>query len=176
MPDLPELLVVARVERTHGLAGEVSVSVLTDFPERFAPGRVLVWKRGSEERSLTLAAVRPHGKRLLLSFEGIDGPESARTLSGGDLCVPAADAAPAPPGFFYDHEVRGWACEDAGGRRLGEAAGLENTPAGPLLSVETRPGRIALVPFVEGIVLEVDRAGRRIVLDPPEGLLELAES
>jgi 16S rRNA processing protein RimM len=175
MPDRPELLVVARVERPHGLAGEVSASVLTDFPERFAAGRVLVWKRGSEERSLTLSAVRPHGRRLRLAFEGIEGPEAARTLAGGDLCVPADDAVPAPPGFFYDHEIRGWSCEDRSGRRLGEAAGLESTPAGPLLSVETRPGKIALVPFVDGIVIEVDRAGRRIVLDPPEGLLELAE-
>ncbi len=176
MPDLSETLVVARVERPHGLAGEVSASILTDFPERLTPGSVFVWKRGNEERSLTLSAVRPHGRRLLMAFEGIDGPEAARTLSGGDLCVSASDAAPAPPGFFYSHEIRGWVCEDAGGRRLGEAAGLESTPAGPLLSVETRPGKIALVPFVDGIVLEVDRARRRIVLDPPEGLLELAES
>jgi len=176
MPDLPESLVVARVERPHGLAGEVAVSILTDFPERFAPGSVFLWRRGSEERSLTVTTVRPHGRRLRLAFEGIDGPESARTLSGGDLCVLAADAMPAPPGFFYDHEIRGWCCEDPRGRRLGEATGLENTPAGPLLSVETRPGKIALVPFVEGIVVAVDRPGRRIVLDPPEGLLELAES
>jgi 16S rRNA processing protein RimM len=176
MPDLPEFLVVARIQRPHGLTGEVSASVLTDFPERFVPGGVFVWKRGSDERSLTLSAVRPHGGRLLLAFEGIDGPEDARSLSGGDLCVSAGDAVPAPPGFFYDHEIRGWVCEDAAGRRLGEAAGLESTPAGPLLSVEIRPGKVALVPFVEGIVLEVDRPGRRIVLDPPEGLLELAES
>jgi 16S rRNA processing protein RimM len=44
-----------------------------------------------------------------------------------------------------------------------------------LLSVETRPGKIALVPFVHGIVVEVDREGRRIVLDPPEGLMDLAD-
>jgi 16S rRNA processing protein RimM len=176
MPDLPEVLVVGRVERPHGLSGEVSASVWTDFPERFAPGAVVVWKRGSEERSLTLSGVRPHGKRLLLAFQGVDSVEDARPLSGGDLCVTAAEAFPAPAGFFYDHEIRGWTCEDARGRRLGEAAGLEATPAGPLLSVETRPGQVALVPFVNGIVIEVDRNRRRIVLDPPEGLLDLAES
>ncbi|HEX7251522.1 MAG TPA: ribosome maturation factor RimM, partial [Thermoanaerobaculia bacterium] len=32
--------------------------------------------------------------------------------------------------------------------------------------------RGVLVPFVEGIVT-VDRRGRRIILDPPEGLLDL---
>jgi len=176
MPAPPEILLVGRVERPHGLAGEVSASVLTDFPERFSPGAVLLCKRGGEERPLTLSAVRPHGKRLLLAFEGIDSVEEARGLSGGDLCVGAAEAFPAPEGYFYEHEVLGWICEDARGRSLGVAAGLEATPAGPLLSVETRPGKVALVPFVDGIVLEVDRRNRRIVLDPPEGLMELAES
>ena len=43
----------------------------------------------------------------------------------------------------------------------------------PLLSVEVRPGKEALVPFVHPIVLSVDRQAGRIVLDPPEGLLDL---
>lgn len=173
MPDSPETLLVGRVERPHGLAGEVSASVRTDFPERFAPGAVFLWKRGGEERSLMLSAVRPHGKRLLLAFEGVGSVEAARALAGGDLSIDAGEAMAAPEGFFYDHEIRGWTCEDTRGRRLGEAAGLERTPAGPLLSVETGPGKIALVPFVDGIVIEVDRENRRIVLDPPEGLMEL---
>ena len=53
------------------------------------------------------------------------------------------------------------------------ASGLEHTPAGPMLSVDVGAGREALVPFVHPIVVEVDREGRRIVLDPPEGLLDL---
>ena len=70
----------------------------------------------------------------------------------------------------------GWVCEDRAGRRLGEVIGLERAPGGPLLSVETRPGKVALVPFVHGIVVSVDREARCVVLDPPEGLLDLAES
>ena len=42
-----------------------------------------------------------------------------------------------------------------------------------MLSVDVGGGREALVPFVHPIVVDVDRAARRIVLDPPEGLLEL---
>jgi 16S rRNA processing protein RimM len=113
---------------------------------------------------------------MLLSFDGIDDVDAARALADADLCVADDEAFPAPEGFFYSHEIRGWRCEDSAGRLLGQAAGLEPTPAGPLLSVETRPGAIALVPFVHGIVVSVDRAARRSVLDPPEGLLDLAES
>jgi 16S rRNA processing protein RimM len=173
--DQPELLFVGRVERLHGIAGEVSVSIRTDFPERFVPGAAFLWRNGDATRELRVTSARPHAGRMLLRFEGVGDASAARALAGGDLCIASGDARPAPPGYFYEHEILGWVCEDRSGRRLGEVTGLERAPGAPLLSVETRPGKVALVPFVHGIVVSVDREARRVVLEPPEGLLELAE-
>jgi 16S rRNA processing protein RimM len=169
----PELLVVARVHRPHGLQGEVSAEVLTAFPERLRPGLELVWQRDEQTRTVRLAEARPHGSRFLLRFEGVGDADAARALAGGDLCVAAGDAVPAPEGFFYSHELRGFACADREGRRLGTAEGVEETPAGPLLTVTRPDGKQALVPFVEEYVVRVDRDARAIILDLPEGLLEL---
>ena len=171
--DKPELLVVARVHRPHGLRGEVSAEALTAFPERLRPGLDLIWQRGEESRRVRLSEARPHGGRVLLSFEGVDDADGARALAGGDLCVAAGDAFPAPEGFFYSHELQGFACLDPDGRRLGTAEGLEETPAGPLLAVTRADGKEALVPFVAEYVVRVDRGARAIILDLPEGLLEL---
>ncbi|HTR02740.1 MAG TPA: ribosome maturation factor RimM [Thermoanaerobaculia bacterium] len=171
----PPLLVVGTVRRSHGLSGEFSVEVLSDFPERFAPGTRLLWRRGSDARELVVAGVRPHGGGLLLTVEGCGDVTAARALQGGELCVAETDAHPAPEGYFYAHEVRGFRCEDASGRVLGEATDLAATPAGPMLTVAVggAGGREALVPWTHPIVVAVDREGRRIVLDPPEGLFEL---
>jgi 16S rRNA processing protein RimM len=171
----PELLAVARVHRPQGLRGAVSAEVLTAFPERLRPGLELIWQRddSQETRTLRLAEARPHGSRLLLRLEGVEDADAARALAGGDLCVPAGDAVPAPEGFFYSHELRGFACTDRDGRRLGTAEGVEETPAGPLLSVMRPDGKEALVPFVAEYVVRVDREARAIILDLPEGLLEL---
>lgn len=166
-------LLVGIVRRPHGLRGEVSVEPLTDFPERFAPGAAVTWRRAGQERELRVAGARPHKERLLVAFEGVADAESARALQDGELSVPASAAAPAPEGFFYSHEVAGWECVDASGRRLGVAAGLEKAPGSPMLVVTRADGSEALVPFVHGIVVEVDRGRRRIVLDPPEGLMDL---
>jgi 16S rRNA processing protein RimM len=166
-------LLVGIVRKPHGLAGEVSVQVLTDFPERFAPGTRLVWARESEERVLDLAAARPHGERLLLTFEGIASVEAARELAGGELSVAQGEVFPAPPGYFYSHEIEGFACVDPQGAPLGSARALAQTPAGPLLTIQTAAGREALVPFVEEMVREIDLKNRRVVLDLPEGLLDL---
>jgi len=169
----PSLLLVGTVRKPHGLTGEVSVEVATDFPQRFAPGIQLVWTRGTEQRSLVLAAARPHGKRLLLAFEGITSVEEARGLAGGDLSIAGGEEFPAPAGFFYSHELEGFACVDERETPLGVVRGLGQTPAGPLLTLETASGREALVPFVEEMVRKIDREGRRIVLELPEGLLDL---
>jgi 16S rRNA processing protein RimM len=149
------------------------VDLATDFPERFRPGTRVTWKRAGEEREIVVASARPHARRMLLRFEQVSGVDQARALCGGELFVPEAEAFRPPEGFHYAHEIRGWPCEDAAGNPLGEASELETTAAGPLLTVLAPGGKHVLVPFVEGIVVRVDRAARRIVLDPPGGLFEL---
>ncbi len=108
-----------------------------------------------------------------MSFERIENVAAASELAGGDLCVPAEESVPPPADFYYSHEVEGWQCLDTAGNVLGIARGLEETAAGPLLSIETPAQKEALAPFVHGIVVAIDRRSRRIVLDPPEGLLDL---
>jgi len=167
------MLLVGTVRRPHGLRGEVSVEVATDFPERFVPGSVLYWSAGVRRRVLTLRSARRHGARMLMCFEGVPGPEAAKDLAGGELSIPAREAVPPPADFYYGHEVDGWSCFDVAGNVLGVAKGLAGTAAGPLLSVETPAQKEILVPFVRPLVVSLDRTERRIVLDLPDGLLEL---
>src|SRR6266542_5303263 len=167
------MLLVGIVRRPHGRDGEVSVEPVTSFPDRFVPGLALFWRREAEERRLTVTGARRHGDRLLLEFEGVADLDAALALAGGELSVPDEAAVTPPSGFYYGHEVAGWSCVDPRGRPLGTVTGLEQTAAGPLLSIDTPEKKGVLVPFVEGIVVEVDGAGRRIVLSPPDGLFEL---
>lgn len=165
-------LVVGVVGRPHGLAGELSIVPTTTFLERFTPGLRVVWTGAGQERTLTVRSARAHGSRILLSFVGVDDRDAARSLVTGELSVGRDEAFPAPEGFHYSHELAGLPCEDSQGRLLGHAVKLENTPAGPLLEIDTLERKEVLVPFVAGIV-RVDRAKKKIVLEPPEGLLDL---
>ena len=167
------MLLVGIVRRPHGIAGEVSVEPATDFPERFAPGSTFAWTRNGEERTLVVAAVRPHADRLLILFDGVHDLEGARSLAGGDLSVPEEEAAPAPADYYFAHEVEGWRCEDRAGREIGRALVIERTAGGAMLSIDAGGPEPLSIPFVRPIVVSVDRSARRIVLDPPEGLLEL---
>ncbi len=161
------------VRRPHGIAGEVSVELATHFPERFVAGATFAWTHDGEERTLTIATARPHADRLLIVFEGYADLVRARSLSGGDLWIPEEQAAPVPADFYYAHEVEGWSVEDAVGRALGRAVSIERTAGTPLLLVDAGGAEPVAIPFVRPIVRSIERAARRIVLDPPEGLLEL---
>lgn len=167
------MLLVGIVRRPHGIAGEVSVEPATDFPERFVPGATFAWTRAGEDRTLVIATVRPHADRLLICFDGFADADGARSLAGGELWIPEDAAAPAPEDYYYAHEVEGWRCEDMAGRELGWAVVIERPAGGPILFVDAGGVEPLAVPFVRPIVVSVDRAARRIVLDPPEGLLDL---
>ena len=165
------MFAVGYVHRHHGLDGEVSVEKIADSEGLFDEGGELVWVRGEQRRGLTITSSRTHGDRWLLSFEGIRDADSARELAGGALCLESLP--PQAADFYWSHDVRGWTCEDRAGRELGKVRDLSETAAGPQLTLDTAEGREILVPFVRPIVVEVDGKGRRIVLDPPEGLMEL---
>ena len=169
------LLVVGRIIRAHGIRGEVVVDVRTDEPaERFAVGSVLVTDPAAVRDGLKIEAVRPHQGRLLIVFEGVYDRTAAEALKGIRLCVDSADVRPsADPDEFNDHQLIGLRAVGVDGEMLGEVVAIDHAPASDLLVLRLPDQRSALVPFVKAIVPEVDLAGGRVVLTPPEGLLDL---
>jgi 16S rRNA processing protein RimM len=166
-------LVVGRIGRAHGVRGEVSVDVRTDDPERrYAPGSVLATDP-PERGPLTVAAVRAHHGRLLVTFEGVAGRDAAEALRGTLLVVDAATAGETAEDEWWDHDLVGLTAVTVDGRELGAVREVVHVPGSPLLSVVGEGGREVLVPFVAAIVPEVDVPGGRLVVDPPEGLLDL---
>lgn len=167
------LLVVGQILRPHGIRGEVVVDVRTDEPaQRFAVGSVLV--ADPPAGPLTVEAARPHQGRLIVAFDGVADRTLAEDLRGLVLYVDSADVPPSDdPDEFGDHELVGLAAVTPEGERLGEVERVEHAPACDLLVLRRLDGGTALVPFVKAMVPEVDLAAGRVVLTPPEGLLEL---
>jgi 16S rRNA processing protein RimM len=173
-------LVVGRIVRPHGILGEVVVDVRTDEPgERFLPGSVLVTDPGRRAApgvppTLTIETIRPHQGRLLIVFDGVYERDLADGLRGVLLCVDSADVRTNDdPDEFSDFELVGLAAVSPEGETYGEVVSIDHAPSSDLLVLRRPDGRSALVPFVKAIVPEVDVAGGRVVVTPPEGLFDL---
>jgi 16S rRNA processing protein RimM len=179
-------LVVGRIGRAHGIRGEVAVEIRTDDPDaRFRPGALL----GTEPPAagpLSVDSVRQHGGRLLVSFAGVADRTRAEQLQGTLLVVDVDERETADdPDEFFDHQLIGLAVVTVDGKRLGEVAEVLHLPGQDVLVVQRAVQREArsaletpastemLVPFVAAIVPQVDLQGRRLVVDPPDGLLDL---
>src|SRR5690606_1286095 len=166
-------VVVGKVARAHGLHCEAGVEVRTDQPElRFADGATLRATGEWGERPLVVRSTRWHGNRLLVRFEDVTDRTAAERLRGAVLVADVPeDESPEDPDEFYDHQLIGLAVETVDGEALGEVHEVVHLPMQELLAVRAQDGGEVFVPFVKDIVPEVDLASRKVVVDPPPGLL-----
>ncbi|MBI4634737.1 MAG: 16S rRNA processing protein RimM [Candidatus Rokubacteria bacterium] len=168
------LVVVGEIVRTHGLDGEVRVAPLTDHPERLERiGECVLWDAARDEREpRRITAARRHGAAVLVRLEGCESVEAATALVGWLVALPRTEALPPPPGHFYPWQLEGCRVLGEDGREIGRVARIERSALQDLWVVrgETREH---LIPAVPEIVIDVDLEGRRIVIRPPEGLLDL---
>ncbi|MBK6428748.1 MAG: ribosome maturation factor RimM [Blastocatellia bacterium] len=167
-------IVIARIARAWGIRGEVTADILTDFPERFDELGKVTLRRGVACREAVLERFRFHKGRVLLKFEGIETMNDAMPLAGHDVVIPESDVFEIQDeDVFYEFDLVGCSVETVGGGAVGVVTGILHTGAGELLAIAREGRSDALVPFVEAICTEVDIDARRIVIDPPEGLLDL---
>ena len=105
---------------------------------------------------------------MVLKFQGVDTMSDAERLEGLELRIPKQDRPPAPEGEFYFSDLIGCEVVEKSGKVVGVVEDWEEFSPTPLLIVSGK-----MIPFAKAICIEIDLASKRIVIDPPEGLLEL---
>jgi 16S rRNA processing protein RimM len=167
----PSWLAVGRLRRPHGLHGEVTVEIVTDFPERLVAGTQIGLGEDGPTLRATVYQVRRHKGDWLLSFADVRTREEIDAWRGLWVFLPAQERSRLPENYYYEHELIGCRCVSRGGAALGEVTALQDGPGGGLLVVATAAGEV-LVPFRSPIVVRVDLEARSVELDPPRGLFD----
>jgi 16S rRNA processing protein RimM len=172
-PDWDALVTVGRIARPHGLRGHVVVNLETDFPaQRFQAGAALWVRRGAAPEAMRIAEVWFHQGRPVVRFEGVDRIEDAEALGRGDLRIEPAALGALSEGTFRHDDLIGCEVTSRDGLALGTVARIDGAMASSRLIV--RGGsREYMIPLAADICVEIDPALRRIVVSPPEGLLDL---
>lgn len=175
----PDTVAVGRILRPHGIQGEVVVEVLSDVPDRLAPGRRLLLTRDKPGPATPAATVvvkteRPHKTGALVRFEGVEDRNQAEELRGAWLEVLQSEVPEPPAGTYYQYQLLGCRCFD-GETDLGKVVELLEDGGGLLLIVSDGQRRLP-IPFVKGFLKGVDVAAGRIDLELPPGLVETCAS
>ena len=184
----PAYALVGRIARAHGIRGELLVEPVTDQPGAFfAPGcRVYagdgegdplaapavpgaVGDPSAPPMTLTITGARPHQGALLLTVDLVRDRTVAEQWRGRTLLVPINEIHEPVDGEVFLHELVGMTAVDEAHAPLGTVSAWYEVPQGILLGL-THDGRETLVPFVDDIVIALDRGTRVMTLRLPEGL------
>lgn len=161
------LVRIGKVVRALGLKGHLGVAgsegALAELEE------VTLQPPGGEPRRWPIEEARPQGRLWAVKVEGVDGRTAAEGLVGAEVLVPQDQLPEAGEGRLLWADLEGLEVVTAAGAVVGRVTGLYETGAVDVLVV-TGPGGEKLVPLAPYV--EVDTQARRIVVDPPEGLLD----
>jgi 16S rRNA processing protein RimM len=169
----PDRIVVARIGAAHGIRGEVRLKSFTEDPLAVRGYGPLDAEDG---RALTITAARRAAgtspDMLVVSLKGVSSRNEAEALNGLELSVPRERLPQAGEDEFYHADLIGLDAVGKDGAALGTVIAVQNFGAGDLLEIAPKRGATILVPFTQGAVPEIDIAGKRVVVDPPPGLLD----
>jgi 16S rRNA processing protein RimM len=159
-------LAIGRIAGTFGVRGELKLDVGSAGRAVVSAGAELRCAQHEASSTVRIASVRPHKGRLLVRFAGIDDAAAAEAYVGGTLLAPR-EAIALDDGEYLDDDLVGCTVHRIDGSVIGEVDRIEHYPSSDMLVIAGR-----MIPMVRAIVTEIDLNRRRIVIDPPEGLLD----
>ena len=160
-------VIVGRIRSAWGIRGDVSVEVLSDAPNRFAPGSVLrlKGKPARVERSRK-------GKRgLLVKLDAADDRTQAETLRGEELTVLPGEVEPLPDGVYYHFQILDMRVVTEDGERLGAVSEIIVTGGNDVYVVHEDGRRDILIPALPDVVLDVNLDAGEMTVSLPDGLV-----
>jgi len=164
-------LPVGVVVAAHALRGLLRVRPHQPPAPSLIPERTIRLDGPHGSRDVLVVSASPHGRgQLLLGVAGVEDRDAAEALVGSTVLVRAEDLPPPDPGEFYWHEIEGFRVETVDGRAIGTIA--ETFASGAHDVWVVRGEREHMIPVVADVVREIDRASRRVLIDPPAGLLD----
>lgn len=168
-----DLVLVGKIVRSQGRDGRLKLRLYEKTRTRFSWSKVYLRGRlGFEE--FKVESLDLDRNSYFLRLRGVDTLARADALAGLELFVEESGFPPLEKGRFYLFQLVGSRVVKRDGSEVGSVSTI--LPAGGSdILVVAREGRELFVPFTEAICVEVDPEARVIVIDPPDGLLELNE-
>jgi len=156
-PAAPEFLVIGQIVKPHGVLGEVSVKVLTEFPERFDAMEAVYLGDATSVRLTNVQSVRWHGNYVLIRFETFADRTAAEKLRGLYLKIRREDAVALDPDTFYHYQLEGLAVISDTGESLGQLSYVLETGANDVYVIQYDDGEL-LLPATHEVIRDVNLA------------------
>lgn len=149
----PVFLAIGRLRSAHGVSGEITMEVWTDFPERIKIGSTLFL--GETHDTVLVESIRTKGRFLLLGFDGYDDRDQVNQLRNSIVYKQGAGIPSLPEGEYYHHQLIGMKIVTESGETLGKVIEILETGANDVLVVDQN-GVELLLPVIKDVIIKVD--------------------
>lgn len=164
---------LGKIVRKHSFRGEVVIKLDTDEPHLYENLESVFVQHGANLIPFFMEkTLLQKGNQLRVKFEGVDTEADAEALMKSSIYLPLSLLPKLEGNKFYFHEVIGFQLEDVNQGIVGEITGINDTTAQPLFEVD-REGVELLIPMIDHFIKKVDRSNKTILVETPEGLIDL---
>ncbi|HEY5544139.1 MAG TPA: ribosome maturation factor RimM [Candidatus Binatia bacterium] len=166
------LVPLGEIVTTHGLNGWLKLNPFNLSTTALSAGVEVVLQKSGARTLRRIEASHPHRNQLLVKFQEVDNIDGALKYVGSTLLVGEAALESLPPGHYYHYQVVGFEVFSVSGARLGMISAIMSTPGGELYVVQGAD-KEHLIPAIKEFVEKVDFTAGRMIINPPDGLLDL---
>ncbi len=164
---------LGKVVKKYSFKGELLIKLDTDAPEIYEGMESVFVEINKKLIPFFIEKSVLHKSTLLrVKFEDVSTDEDADTLLGAHLYLPLELLPKLTGNQFYYHEIIGFTVIDSRFGEVGTISGVNDSTAQALFEIDNN-GTQVLIPILDDFIKEVDRKNKTILLDTPEGLIEL---
>ena len=167
-----QLVPLGEIVATHGLDGWLKLNPFNPDTEALSAGLEVYLEKAGRQSRHELQAGRPHKKQFLIKLRNVDRIDAAQPYIGSTLLVDESALGALEPGQYYQYQVVGFEVVDLHGNTIGTVSAIMSTAGGELYVVQG-PDKEHLIPAAREFIERVDFDARKIVVNPPDGLLDL---
>ena len=166
------LVPIGKLVSTHGIKGWLKLNIYNPQSSTLDAAGEIILRNNHGDSCHRLQQCNIHQTSSLIKLEGIDGIDAAKDLVGSTVLVPETALAPAGPGEYYYYQALGLDMVDTRGVWIGKVTRIWIKEGGDLYVVSGDSGE-RLIPAVRDVIEKIDLAAKKIIINPPQGLLDL---
>ncbi len=167
MSENQDYIVVGLLGKTRGVDGEMWVTPLTDFPDRFLDIESIYVEVKNSWELMKIASADLHSNRPVLKLDGLKNKEEASRFTNRRLAVTRKELIGLPEDTYYVFDLIGMAViEDKTGEKLGVVTDVNSYPANDAYDVKLNDGSEKQLAAVEQYIKRVDLEKKEIAIDP----------
>tara|TARA_B100001939_G_scaffold111703_1_gene96512 strand:- start:748 stop:1275 length:528 start_codon:yes stop_codon:yes gene_type:complete len=171
--DLKDSIYIGQIAKLHGYKGGVSLFLDVTHPEEYMDMESFFIEIDGILTPFFVESFKLKNKGFAaVKFQGIDTEQEAKSLLKKKVFIPETELRELDESNFYDHEIIGYEVEDVVKGKIGKVTAIADLKQNPLLVIEFKDKEI-LLPIFEGLIVNVDRKLKRLIVKAPDGLIDL---